>query len=190
MNKESTQNIFKIADHEMEKIYPKSDRLTKPREIPMPYIDSNPNVPGPVYVTNDWYMKKKKKRMIKRAKEQREVHIEMIQLLARKDMLRTKLGELDPGKKRDSKKIAAININIKDIDAELEMLSMQYGININELDKGTRLGRFIGRLKRKSKKVIKRIKRYFKDNGEFILNMSSIIIPVFTAFLCKFIFRS
>ena len=181
----SVPEIFRIADREMEKLYPKSDRLTTPREIPMPYIDSNPNVQGPVYVTNDWYFKKKKKKMINRAKEQRDVHIEMIQLLSRKDMLRTKLGELDPGKKRDSKKIAAINISIKDIDAELDMLSMQYGINLQELDKGTRLGRFLGRLKRKSKKIIKKVKKYIKENSEFLMNMVTIIFP----FISTFIFR-
>lgn len=187
LDTKSVPEIFLIADREMEKRYPPEDRLTKPREIPMPYIDSNPNVNGPVYVTNDWYFKKKKKRMIEKAKEKREVHIEMIKLLARKDMLRTKLGELDPGKKRDSKKIAAINIDIKDIDAELDMLSMQYDINLKELDKGTRLGRFIGRMKRKLKKMKKVIKRYWNDNNDFIINMATIVIPVISTLIFKLI---
>jgi hypothetical protein len=190
LDTKSVPDIFKIADREMEKKYPPEKRMTEPREIPMPYIDSNPNVPGPVYITEDWYFKKKKKKMINRAKEKRDVHIEMIQLLARKDMLRIKLGELDPGKKSDSKRIAAINVDIKDIDAELEMLAWQYGINLKELDKGTRLGRFIGRLKRKGKKLIKKIKRYFEDNGEFIMNMAAIILPVIGTFICKLIFRT
>lgn len=185
----SVPEIFKIADREMEKRYPKSNRMTEPKVIPMPYIDSNPNVPGPVYVTEDWYFKKKKKRMIEKAKEKRDVHIEMMQLLARKDMLRIKLGELNPGKKSDAKKIAAINVDIKDINAELEMLSMQYNINLEELDKGSRLGRFIGRMKRKAKKIVKKIKRYWEDNSEFLMNMGAIILPVITTFICKLIFR-
>lgn len=186
----SVPNIFKIADREMEKRYPKNNRLTKPREVPMPYINSNPNVPGPVYVTEDWYLKKKKKKMIERSKEKRDVQIEMIQLLARRDMLRIKLGELNPGKKQDSKRIAAINVNLKDINAELEMLSMQYNISIKELDKGTRVGRYIGRLKRKTKKIVKKIKRYWEDNSDFLVNMASIILPIVTTFVCKYIFRS
>ena len=182
-------SIFKDADREMEKKYPKENRLTKPREIPMPYIDSNPNVPGPLYITEDWYLKKKKKKMIKDAKEKRDIHIEMIQLLARRDMLRIKLGELNPGKKQDSKRIAAINVNLKDINAELEMLSWQYNINLEELDKGTRVGRFIGRMKRKVKKVVKKVKKYWKDNKDFLLNISTIILPVISTFVYKWIFH-
>lgn len=185
----SVPEIFKIADREMEKRIPKSDRMTEPKEIPMPYIDSNPNVPGPVYVTNDWYFKKKRKRMIDKAKEKRDVHIEMMQLLARKDMLRIKLGELDPGKKNDSKRIAAINVDIKDINAELEMLAWQYNINLEELDHGTRLARFIGRMKRRFKKVAKKIKRYWEDNSDFLMNMGAIVLPVVTTFICKLIFK-
>lgn len=178
----SVPNVFKIADREMEKRYPREERMkVKPREIPMPYIDSNPNVPGPVYVTKDWYFKKKKEKMIEKGKEVREVHIEMIQLLAKKDMLRTKLGELNPGKKKDAKKIASINVDIKDIDAELEMLSWQYGIDIKELDKGSRLGRFLGRLKRKAKKIIKNVKRFVIDNSDFIMNIAAVVVPVVMA---------
>lgn len=189
LDTKAVPDIFKIADREMEKRIPKSDRLTEPREIPMPYIDSNPNVPGPVYVTNDWYFKKKRKRMIEKAKEKRDVHIEMIQLLARKDMLRIKLGDLDPGKKSDSKKIAAINVDIKDINAELEMLAFQYNINLEELDKGSRLGRFVGRMKRRFKKAVKKIKRFWEDHSEFLINMGAIILPVVSTFICKLIFK-
>ena len=185
----SVPEIFKIADREMDKRYPREDRLIKPREIPMPYIDSNPNVPGPIYVTNDWYCKKKKKRMIEKAKETRDVHIEMIQLLSKKDMLRFKLGELNPGKKKDAKKIAAINVNIKDIDAELEMLAFQYGIDLKELDHGSRLGRFIGRLKHKVRKITKKVKRYINDNKDFLLNMAVIIAPVIGSFIIKSLFH-
>lgn len=183
----SVPDVFKIADREMEKRYPKEDRMTKPREIPMPYIDSNPNVKGPIYVTKDWYFKKKRKNMIEKAKEKRDVHIEMIQLLARKDMLRHKLEELDPGKKKDSKRIAAINITIKDVDAELEMLSLQYGINVEKLDHGTRLGRFIGRMKIKIKKIAKKAKKYWRENKNFIIEMAMIILPVISSY--KFIFK-
>ena len=187
----SVPKIFKIADREMEKRYPKEDRMKgKPREIPMPYIDSNPNVPGPVYVTKDWYYKKKKEKMIEKGKEAREVHIEMIQLLAKKDMLKSKLASLDPGKKKDSKKIASINVEIKDINAELEMLSWQYGINITELDKGSRLGRFLARLKRKSKKIIKKVKRFFIDNSDFIMNIAAIVVPVIMAIFGKQFFHA
>lgn len=189
LDTKSVPKIFRIADKEMEKEYPPEDRCTEPKVIPMPYIDSNPNVQGPMYVTNDWYYKKKKNKMIENAKEKRDVHIEMMQLIARKDMLRIKLGELDPGKKQDSKRIVAINIEIKDIDAELSMLSWQYGINIEELDKGSRLSRFIGRMKRRVKKIGKKIKRFWEDHSDFILNMGAIILPVVTAFICRLIFN-
>lgn len=184
----SVPNIFKIADREMEEKFPPNDRLTKPKEIPMPYINSNPNVPGPIYVTNDWYYKKKKKKMIERAKETRDVHIEMMQLLARKDMLRIKLGKLDPSNKKDSKKIVAINVKLKDINAELEMLSWQYNIDLEELDKGSRLGRFIGRMKRKVKKITKVIRNLWEDHSDFILSIGSIILPFISTLIFKKIF--
>ena len=181
----SVPDIFKIADREMEKKYPPNDRLTKPKEIPMPYIDSNPNVPGPIYVTNDWYYKKKKKKIVERAKETRDIHIEMMQLLAKRDMLRIKLGKLNPANKKDSKKIVVINVKIKDINAELEMLSWQYNINLEELDKGSRLGRFIGRVKRKVKKITKVIKNLWEDHSDFILNIGSIILPFISTIIFK-----
>ena len=184
----SVPTVFREADKIMEKRYPVPDKLKEPKEIPMPYIDSNPNVPGPIYVTKDWYFKKKKKQMINKAKEKRDVHIEMIQLLARRDMLRSKLGELDPGKKSDSKKIAAINIDLKDITAELEMLSWQYDIDIKELDKGTRVARFVGRVKRKTRKIVKKFKKFWNENKEFILNIGAVVISAIAPFMVKSLF--
>jgi len=174
------EKIFNYADLEMEKRYPKPPKWFKPREIPMPYIDTRTNN-GPLVITEDWYWKQKTKQTIKRAKDKKQDHIEMIQLLARRDMLRAKLGELDIRKKKDAKKIAVINIKLKDIDAELQMLEMHSGIKVHELDKGTRFNRFVGRVKRVARNIFKKVKKYFKENGEFLLNMAAIIVPALVA---------
>lgn len=184
----SVPKVFRDADKEMEKRYPQDKKQTTPKEIPVPYIASNPNVPGPIYVTEDWYLEKKEEQLIERAKDKRDAHIEMMQLLAAKDRLRIKLSKLDPGKKKDSKMIAAINVRIKDIDAELGMLEMQYGINLKELDHGTRLARFVSRIKRKAKKVVKKVKRYIRDNSDFLMNLATIVLPVIGGIIYKFLF--
>lgn len=179
--------IFKIADREMEKRYPREKIITEPKQIPMPYIKGCESA-HPVVITEDWYWKKKKKQLVKRAKEKKEIEIEMMQLLAKRDMLRIKLGELDPANKHDSKKIVAINIELKDIKAELLMLEQQSGIRLDDLDHGSRLARFIGRMKRRAKKVCKKIKNFFNENSDFIANMAAIVVPVVTMFLSKLIF--
>ena len=96
--------VFKAADAIMAEKYPQPKKVRQPRVVPMPEIKSNPNVEGPLYVTEEWYDKKKAKKEKKLKKEQKEFEIEIIQLIARRDMLRKKLGELNPGKKKDSKK--------------------------------------------------------------------------------------
>lgn len=181
--------VFRAADRIMEEKIKPIRVMTMPREIPMPRIEGCPGAIGPVHITEEWYVKKKRQKEIKRAKDKRDSEIEMIQLLARRDMLRCKLGELNPGKKKDSKKIANINIDLKEITAELQMLEEQSGIHLDELDQGTRVGRFLGRIKQNGKMIIKKIKKFYKKNFELVTGLATIIIPVIGTFLLKTIFR-
>ena len=63
--------VFKIADKMMEEKYPQPKKVKKPRKVPMPDIKSNPNVEGPLYVTEEWYNKK----VAKREKKIKKMHI-------------------------------------------------------------------------------------------------------------------
>lgn len=181
--------VFRDVDKIMEEKYKPVRIVTKPIEVPMPRIEGCPGAIGAVHITEDWYIKQKQKQILNRAKSKKEMQIQMIQLLAQKDRLRFKLGELEPGKKRDSKMIAKINIRLKDIDCELDLLQMQSGVKINELDKGTKVGRFLGRLKRMGRKICKKVKRFYRNNSELVNGIAAVVLPLIGSFIIKSILK-
>lgn len=181
---------FRAADLLMAQQHPQPKIIREPKVVPMPTITENRGVTeGPIRVTEEWYTKEKIKQMKKQEKARRSAEVEMIQLIARKDMLRFKLGELDPSKVRDSKRIAAINIELRNIEIGIHQLEEQHGISATDLDHGSRVGRFIGRLKHAAKKVGKKIKKFYKRNAELINGIASIVLPVLGTVLIKKIFK-
>ena len=180
--------VFRIADAQMEAENPKKEYVREPYEVPMPTIGSNPNVEGPIHMTKEEYEKRKIKQERKREKKTREAEIEIIQYLAREEMIRSKLAKLDPCKKKDSKKIAAYNIELKNLRANIEMLQDQYGIKIDSLDRGNKVSRFFARLKRKVDKVIKKVKKWYNRNNDLIIGVLGIAVPVLlSGFIAKLI---
>lgn len=160
--------------------------VTEPKKIPMPFIDGRTDTnKGPICITEDWYVKCKKKELADIAKDRKNAQIEMMQLIAERDRLRYKLGKLDMSKKKDSKMAVAINVKIKDINAELESLQAITGININSLDKGSRFGRFVGKCKRIFRKVKKRVRKWWDRNRELIGGLAAIIFPFVMSALAK-----
>lgn len=152
---------------------------------PMPRVEGPVSITGPLGVTEDWYMKKKRKFEHERNMEFREVKVEMIQLLAKKDQLRWKIGQLDLSSNKDTKKLASYNIKIRDIDADLKAMQDEYGVNVTKLDRGTRLSRFVGRVKRKVKKVVKNVKHWYNVNKEAILDCACVVLPVIGGLVVK-----
>lgn len=118
-------------------------------------------------------------------KAQRLAEIEMIQLITRKEMLKKKLGELDISKAKDAKKIASINIDLMNVDLQIKQLEMQYGISSSEIDQGTRVGRFLGKIKKGFKKIVKKAKKFYKRNFELIYGLAAIFVPVIGGFLLR-----
>lgn len=161
--------------------------VTKPIKVPMPFIHGVKGVKQPIIITEDWALKKKKKELKRRAEDLKEMQIEMMQLIAKRDRLRLKLGELDPANKKDARRIVSYNVQLKDIEADLSMLQDQSGINLNELDHGSRLARFIGGMKRWVKRKVKKVKKFFRENKELILGMCAIILPVVVSAITKVI---
>lgn len=154
--------------------------------VPMPFIQGNPEE-GPLIVTDDWYVKEEKKKFTKQAKNKKSMQIDMMQLIAQRDQLNIELGKLDPGKKKDAKKIVYINIKLKDIDAELKMLQEQSGIDLNNLEHGTRFARFVGFFKRKFHHIKKKIKKFYRTYEEPINGLIAVIIPIAIAGVFKLI---
>lgn len=180
---------FRAADLLMEQLHPQPKFVREPKVVPMPRITENRGAEGPIGVTEDWYIAEKQKQMKKREKAQRVAEVEMIQHITRKEMLRAQLGELDIRKPKDAKKMAAINVELKNIDIDIKQLETQYGIEAEEIDKGTRVGRFLGRLKKKVRKIGKAIKRFYKRNFDLIYGLASIFVPILGAGLIKKIFH-
>lgn len=184
LDKQYVPKIFLDADKVMESEY-KPLKENKPIEKPMPRIEGVPGVKGPLYVTEDWYIEKQRKRELKRLKEQKAAQIEMINLLAQKDCLRHKIGKLDPSKKRDAKRIAAMNVRIRDIDAELRFLEIENDCKVKDIDRGTKFGRVVGHVKRFTRKIGKKIKKFYNRNVELVNGMATMLIPVITSLIIK-----
>lgn len=179
--------IFLEADRQMaiKREQEEKEIVTEPIEVPMPFIHGTPGVRGPLVITKDWYVKAEKERLAKKAKMKRDFQIEMMQLIAQRDQINMKLGELDPGKKKDAKKIVWANIKLKDIDAELQMLQEQSHINLNELEHGTQFARFVGAFKRKINKFKKKVKKFFKTYEEPITALITVAVPIIIATVVK-----
>ena len=178
--------IFREADRQWVEEHKNDPKpITRTVKVPMPFIHGVKGAKTPIIITEDWALKKKKKQLKHRAEDLKEMQIEMMQLIGKRDRLRFKLGELDPSKKKDAKRIVAYNVQLKDIDADLKMLQEQSGINLNELDHGSKLARFIGSVKRWCKRKIKKVKKFFKENKELIVGMISIIVPVVLSTVLK-----
>ena len=155
------------------------------KEIPMPFIKGDGSKKRKVIITEDWYVKQKKKHAAERAMDKKDMQLEMMRLVAKRDRIRYKLGELNPHKKKDSKKIIAYNEELKDIDAQLKMLQEQSGIKLDELDHGTKLGRFVGKIKRAWKRFTKKVKKVYERNEALIVGIASVVIPIVGGIIIK-----
>lgn len=182
---EDIPEVFKVAQDYVDKKYAKEEEIWEPIPVPMPTIRSNPNVYGPLRVTKKWYIKEKEKAMSRRAESKAEAEIEMIRLMAQRDRIRSKLSQLDPGNKKDSKKIAALNCRLNVINDYINEYKEQYDFNIEELDHGTKLGRFIGNMKRKIKKTFKKVKKFFKEHEEVLWTACTAVASLVVAFVVK-----
>ena len=152
------------------------DRCTEPIKIPMPFIHGDGRK-GPLYVTNDWYVKKKKKQIIKNAKEKKIIQCDIMEAVAKLERVNIKLAQLNPGKKKDAKKIARLNIKKRDLELEIDTLQKECGVEIESLYKGSKWRRRWESFKKKIKKGWKKFKRWFSDNKELIFGFLAVAIP-------------
>lgn len=138
--------------------------------------------------TEEWYNRQRiiQQETMEQAKKLAE--IELIQLITKKEMLKKKLGELDISKKKDAKKIITINTDLRYIEYQIQTIELQYGISATNVDQGTRLGRFIGKIKKTVKKIVKSVKRFWKRNFELIYGLAAIFLPVIGGFFLKKLF--
>lgn len=201
--------IFKAADRymAMKNPQPKFVDMTRRDPIPGLEIDTNPRVEGPIKFTEDYIkngrekikkerakaekerIKRNKKAKLeeaaKKEKQMNEIKVELIQLCAQRDMLRSQLGKLDISKKKDSKMIASINVQLEKIDSTIEKIENKYNVKAKEIDRGSRIQRVVTKVKKTFKKVAKKVKKFFRRNEELIVGLASIVLPILSVAIFK-----
>ena len=173
--------VFRIADKltEKERMAERSKIVTrKPRIVPMPTIDSNPNVQGPLYVTEQFRENFRKEKAIEKKKEKREYEKELLECLGKKERLQYKLSKLDRRKKKDCKKAIAIEFQLRDLDEKIEDLQKESGIVLDKQDSQSKLGKIWGRVKSVISKAIKKVKRFFKKHTDAIEGVLMVVLPI------------
>lgn len=177
---DNVPEVFRIADMIMDEKYPEPEIVKEPHpvKVPVPTIKENRGAEGPIIITEDWYTSEKIKQEKRHEKERKIAEVEMIQYLTKKEMLLKQLNNLDISKPKDAKKIAAINVELNQINMEIGQLEMMYGISATEIDQGTKVGRFLGKMKKGIRKIGKKVKKFYKRNLELVYGLATIFLPV------------
>lgn len=178
--------FFRKCDNQLKAQWlPRPDVVREPIEVPQEFVRGVEGADPIVYVTKDWYLKKKKKQVETRRKTMRDQQIKAMELLARQKVIHGKLGKLNPCKTKDARKIVKFNVELRNNEAELEHIAKMTGLPVRELDLGSEKdqekGRFanaVKKIKKKIKKTGKKIKRFFRDNEETILQIAAMAIPL------------
>ena len=183
--------IMRRAEGLRKKHNPSQLRKMPKRKKPMPTLNSNPNIRGPLEVTQEYrdnYEKQQleekrsneeKERRSAEAKRRADEHSYM-QMIAKRKRFELVLDDLDPKKKKDSIKIAEINAKLLNLDRKIKRYQVELGIDPNNINKSSsKLRNFWEAIKKKSKKVWKKVKKFFKRNKDTIYEILMIITPVF-----------
>lgn len=182
---------FKIADQIiMGNLEPLAPRATVYR--PMPRIQSSDTIQGPLRVTEEFkraHEEKVKERMRKDFQEGIKAYEKkIIDQLAKKARYQKNISKLNPNDPKEHKKIVVLNFKIRRINEKLEILQKESGINLNNINTGSRLERFINFVKETATKIVKKVKKFFKRNYDIIMGVASIVLPFFGAIIMKKLF--
>ena len=185
--------IFLEADRIMHKKIEKEHpewliKRAQPKKVPMPIIEAKPKN-GPLYCTEEWYFKKKRKQQIKKAKAKKEIAIDVMEIQARLKFIRGKLAKLDPTKKKDLKKIVDINEEIEDLKCALEAIERTTGKPVKELEEGSKIQRIFNWIKMKAKSIKKKFDNWVDRNEDLICGILSVGIPLFVYGIFQAIFK-
>ena len=86
---------------------------------------------------------------------------------------------------KDSEKIVKFNVELKDIQLQLEALSRQTGVDLKQLDHGTKFKRWFYSVKRTFANGWKKVTNFFKRYAEPITKVAIGIIPILFAIATK-----
>lgn len=119
----------------------------------------------------------------------KEYETKIIKLLSRKELITKQLAELNPKKPKDMKKIAHINFRIKSINEELLDIQELSGIELKNLNKGSRLERFVAWIKSQKERVVKKVKKVWEEWKDVIIGVGSLILTAVTGLFFRNWFR-
>lgn len=179
--------VFLIADRiaEKERMAERSKIKTrKPRIIPMPTIEGNKGVEGPLHVSQEYKEQLYKQKAETKKKEKRDYERELLECLGKRERLQFKLSKLDPKKKKDNKKIISINFRIQDLDEKIKYLQQESGINLNK-EGDSKLGRIWKRVKSTFSNACKAVKKFWKKHSEAIEGVLAVVLPIIGAAIFK-----
>lgn len=183
---DSGRNIFEAADmtyktKRAEKAEDSSKKEKKERSKQQTKVKAKkkPN-------TADNFLKQEAEKLErKKARKRKEYECEMIRLLARREYIVANLNRLDPRKKKDAKKIAALNAELIWIEKQIGKLEEESGLERIQLKSGTKRGRFFWKVKRRLKKIWKKTKSFCKENAEVIVSVIAVALPSIISLFTK-----
>lgn len=159
------------------------------KDVPMPRIAKVDGMKGPIVPFKEWYIRGKLEHLGLVAEDYRDYQEEMIENIAERDRLRFILGTLDPGSKKDMKKAVKINSELRNLECELIFLKDITGIEMDTIEKGSKLGIFYGHAARFFKRVKKSIKKFFKKHEDMISGIASVVVPTILGGVARKIFK-
>lgn len=110
-------------------------------------------------------------------RRKKEYEIELINLLAKQKFLKARLEEMNPGKEKDAKRIAAFNIELLNIEERINRIQVESGIYLDKLEEGSRVKKFFIKVKTKCKKAVTKVKKFFTKNKEMVIGLASVVLP-------------
>lgn len=126
---------------------------------------------------------------IKYEEDKRQAEIDMIQLVARREYLKSVLSKLNPGKHKDTQKIVNANVELKRIEETIAALSAEFGIQDETLETGSKSGRFFNTVKRTVKNAFGKVRKFFSRNRDIILGVGSVVVPLIGSVIASLIIR-
>lgn len=182
--------IFQFADMQtrkerMDNVNQRRKRLG-PRTKDVPRIQSSSTIRGPLSVTPEYKEVKDKEKKKKKEAEMAVNELDLAQLLSKKARLEAKLAQLNPAKKKDAAEMAQINIKLRRNAEKIEQAKERSGItDFSELNQGSKLRRFWERVKKGCSKIVKRVKKWYKEHKEMVDGFSIVALPIIGLSLLK-----
>jgi hypothetical protein len=141
---------------------------------------------------------KKKKEEKEKAQLLRNQEDKIVELLGKKAQLHIRLDQLNRRDPHDAKELPVIQFRLRHIEEKLEELQKASGINLDNLEEGSKVGRFYQGCRRlwdKTKEIFssctKTVKKFFKNHARTIVKTAVMVVPItISALLFKFLTRS